>query len=331
MAEANAQLNGIDSGIRRGESRVRNVHEADFRADVVLAAEKVQAYSSAGGEIDLRRAGRRLHVSEQRAPAKFEIGNHAPVRVQRPFESERVHSGAVGSAAFLNDEKRRNDVDRVFQTPAEKPGTVRRGENQSVAQAEIPNAVAGLTSVCAVASTGPDLQFVAALNGACLRAGSRDAEKGGEENGGDSSIQRRASFVAFDSRNAARDAKEDIENWNERRISPSSLEVGANDLDNVVGGFLGRSGIAGHMVSDVVFHQFGHEAVDGAASGGEALESVGARLVFIEGAEDTFELANNFLGAIDEVEFFAGGMRHFQLAYPIGVWYQGYGPLKMAR
>jgi hypothetical protein len=135
----------------------------------------------------------------------------------------------------------------------------------------------------------------------------------------------------LDSRRTAADANEDIKLCGERRISSNSFKVRSNDLDNVVGGFLGRSGIAGHVVSDVVFHQFGHEAVDGAASGGETLKSVGARLVFIEGAEDAFELANDFLGAIEEVEFFAGGMRHSQLAYPIGVWYQGYGPLKSAR
>ena len=82
-------------------------------------------------------------------------------------------------------------------------------------------------------------------------------------------------------------------------------------MDDIVGGFLRGFGIARHVVADVVFHEFGHEAVDGAASGGEALEGFGARFVLVEGAQDAFELADDFLGAVNEVEFFAGSVRHF--------------------
>jgi len=65
-------------------------------------------------------------------------------------------------------------------------------------------------------------------------------------------------------------------------------------------------GIARHVVADMVFHEFGHEAVDGAASGGEALEGFGAGFVLVEGAQDAFKLADDFLGAVNEVEFFRG-------------------------
>ena len=95
-----------------------------------------------------------------------------------------------------------------------------------------------------------------------------------------------------------------------------------HDLNDVIGGFFRGLGFSRHVIADVVFHQLGHEAVDGAAGGGEALEGFGAGFVFIEGAEDAFELADNFLGAIEEVEFFAGKMRH-GLVYPTQVWYQG--------
>ena len=105
--------------------------------------------------------------------------------------------------------------------------------------------------------------------------------------------------------------KEDIENRRERRISSGLFQVGANDLDDVVGGFLGRFGIAGHVIADMVFHEFGHEAIYGAASGGEALQGVGARFILVEGAKNAFELADDFFGAVDEVEFFSGSVRHF--------------------
>src|SRR6266852_8536057 len=71
------KLNGIDAGIRRCKSRVRNVHVADFRADVVFAAQEMEAHSGAGGEIDAGCRFGHLVIGKERAAANFEIGNHA--------------------------------------------------------------------------------------------------------------------------------------------------------------------------------------------------------------------------------------------------------------
>jgi hypothetical protein len=86
------------------------------------------------------------------------------------------------------------------------------------------------------------------------------------------------------------------------------LKIGSDDTYDVIGGLFRRLRIARHMVSDVVFHQFAHEAIDGAARGGQTLQHFGALLIFIEAAENALELANDFLAACDEVEFFARGM-----------------------
>ncbi len=88
----------------------------------------------------------------------------------------------------------------------------------------------------------------------------------------------------------------------------SLLKIGSNDLDDVVGGFFRRFRISRHVVSDVVFHQLAHKAVNRASRGGQALQRLGARLVFVEGTKNAFELANDFLGAGDEVELFARGV-----------------------
>jgi hypothetical protein len=55
----------------------------------------------------------------------------------------------------------------------------------------------------------------------------------------------------------------------------------------------------------VVFHELGHEAVDGAAGGAEPLEGLGAGVILVEGPKDTFELPNDLFGAVDEAQFFA--------------------------
>jgi len=61
-------------------------------------------------------------------------------------------------------------------------------------------------------------------------------------------------------------------------------------------------------MANVVFHQLAHEAIDGAARGGEALKNVGAVRILFEGTLRGFELADDFLGAVDEIEFFSRDM-----------------------
>jgi len=51
-------------------------------------------------------------------------------------------------------------------------------------------------------------------------------------------------------------------------------------VDDIVGSRFRGFGIARHVVADVVFDQLGHEAVDGAAGGGETLEDIRAGTIF---------------------------------------------------
>src|SRR6266700_181494 len=173
QAKAKTQLNGIDAWIGCGKTRVRNLHVTDFRADIVLAAEEMQAESGAGGEIDARRCFRNFGIGKERAAANFEIGDHAARRVQRPFERERIYAHAVGGVRFLNDQEERNGVHGIFQAAAQETGAVRPGENQAVTEADVPDAVTGLAAAEAVAAAGPDLQLVSSLDGAGLSANCR--------------------------------------------------------------------------------------------------------------------------------------------------------------
>ena len=90
-----------------------------------------------------------------------------------------------------------------------------------------------------------------------------------------------------------------------------SLQVGANNVDEVLRGFLGRFRLTGHVITNMVLHEFGHQAVDGAARRRQALQDVGALLVVIQGAQDAFQLADDFFRARDQIEFFTRGGRHF--------------------
>src|SRR5467141_4157210 len=155
--EAQTKLNGIDAGIGRCKSRVRNMHKADFRAEVALATEEVQTESGAGREIDVGCSFGHLCAGKERAAAKFEIRNHAAVRVQRPFEGERVYAHTVGCVRFLSDQEDRDGVHRILQAAAQKTGTMRRGEDQAVTESHIPDAIVRLAAIEPVAPTGPHL------------------------------------------------------------------------------------------------------------------------------------------------------------------------------
>jgi hypothetical protein len=156
-----------------------------------------------------------------------------------------------------------------------------------------------------VSSTAPDLQFVSAFDGAGLRASRTREQERGKEDGYERSSHGKSSFEWADSGHRISGAEEDIENPRERRLSSTSFQVAADDLNDVVGGFFRGFGIARHVIADVVFHQFSHKAVDGAARGGQALEGVGAGLIFMERAKNAFELPNDFLGAVNQIQFFS--------------------------
>jgi hypothetical protein len=83
------------------------------------------------------------------------------------------------------------------------------------------------------------------------------------------------------------------------------LQIRSHNLNQIVGGFFGGFCFSRHVIADVVLHQFAHEAVDGAARGGKALQDVGATLVLIQGATDGFELSHDFLGAREQIQFFS--------------------------
>jgi hypothetical protein len=81
----------------------------------------------------------------------------------------------------------------------------------------------------------------------------------------------------------------------------NSFQVSTDNLDEVVGGIFQGLTASGHMIPDVVFHKFRHEAADCSTRGREALKQIGAWRILVQTAEDGFELADHFLGSINEV------------------------------
>jgi hypothetical protein len=119
----------------------------------------------------------------------------------------------------------------------------------------------------------------------------------------------------FDIQNNCSDVS-DLCNWGamNRRMGIALFEVGADEVDEVLGYFLrGERGATGlhHVLADVVFEDLGHEAVDAAADVGEEHEDVGAVSVAAEGALDGVDLTADALDAGEE--FLVLTMSHFVL------------------
>ena len=68
-SKANPQLNCIDAGIGYGKSGVGDVHIAKVEASGVIFAAMGYTDGTAGGEIDLRGAGRNVDAGKQGAAA----------------------------------------------------------------------------------------------------------------------------------------------------------------------------------------------------------------------------------------------------------------------
>jgi hypothetical protein len=87
------------------------------------------------------------------------------------------------------------------------------------------------------------------------------------------------------------------------------FQIRTDNFDEVGGGiFQGLTG-SRHRITDVVFHQLCQEAVDCSARRREALKHIDAWGIFVKATEDGFELANHFLGSMNEVQLFSREMR----------------------
>jgi len=83
------------------------------------------------------------------------------------------------------------------------------------------------------------------------------------------------------------------------------FQVGAHNTYEVVGSFFRRFAVPRHMVANVVFHKFGHEAVDGSPCCREPLKDLCALFIIIQGAQNGLELSDNLLRAIDQIQLFS--------------------------
>lgn len=82
----------------------------------------------------------------------------------------------------------------------------------------------------------------------------------------------------------------------------TSFQESADNLDDVVSGSFGRFR---HVIANVVLQKFPHQAIDSTAGRRKALKNIVAGNVFFQAALDSFELPDNLLCPVNEVQFFS--------------------------
>ena len=71
------------------------------------------------------------------------------------------------------------------------------------------------------------------------------------------------------------------------------FQVATHDANQIIGSLFRRLALSRHMVANVVFLEFGHEAVDGSSGCREPLKDVCALFIVIEGAQNSLQLSGS--------------------------------------
>src|SRR5208337_2693267 len=127
----------------------------------------------ARGEIYRRSSGRNFVSRKQRASIQFEVGRNVSAGGENPFQAHRIHSCPVRGVCSLEDNKRRDRIDRKFEASVEKTGAVRSGQNPSIANSRVPDAGVLGPAGNRAPTARPHLEFMTALLRTILGDGER--------------------------------------------------------------------------------------------------------------------------------------------------------------
>src|SRR5208282_1820913 len=92
---------------------------------------------------------------------------------ENPFQAHRIHSCSVRGVGWLEDNKRRDRVDREFEASVEKTGAVRSRQDPSIANSRVPYARVLGPARNRVSASSPNLELMTALLRTILGDGER--------------------------------------------------------------------------------------------------------------------------------------------------------------
>jgi len=180
-AHAEAELDGVDSGIGRGQPGIGNMQVAKFDAPVEPVLEDVDSERPAGREIHSGSSAGHLVVGEEDPATEFEVGHNTTAGFKVPFQRHGIEAQPIGGVGGLEDQEDGNHIHRIFKAAAQEAGAVRLGQDPAVARPDVPHSGVRGTSVGAVPAASPKLNLVPTLFRLSLRAGNWGREQHGQQ------------------------------------------------------------------------------------------------------------------------------------------------------
>src|SRR5882762_1269249 len=102
-SDADAQLQRVNPRIERANPRIGDVHVADFSAPIEFLAQDVHPQRATRREIYAGSSRRNLSVANQRPTVQIGVRHDTAVRIEIPFESERIEGYTVRSEEHTSE------------------------------------------------------------------------------------------------------------------------------------------------------------------------------------------------------------------------------------
>jgi len=157
FSQTEAHLDGVEAGVVRGQTGVRDVHVAEFHAPVISVTKEVRPHGGRWSEIHVVSSGWHIVIRDQKSAAQFGVWNHAAASGKIPFQCERIESRTESGVGGLEHQERGNNIDGIFEAAFQKSGAVGSGKDPTVAETDVPHTGIGCSARYAMAATGPDL------------------------------------------------------------------------------------------------------------------------------------------------------------------------------
>ena len=127
LTDAQPHLHRVDPRIRRGQSRIGDVHVPQLQAYIVLRAQDMYTKCGLVHEVYRVRSRGYVVVREDDATSQFQVRRKPTMPLEIPLQAKRIKPNPIRRSRGLEDQEDGDSVDRIFETAAKNTGQVFTG------------------------------------------------------------------------------------------------------------------------------------------------------------------------------------------------------------
>jgi hypothetical protein len=133
VSDPDSDLNRVHPRVRRRQTSIRDMHVAQFQADVIARSQHMHSQCGLVHEVHRVRSRWNIVVGENHTAREFQKWGEIAAALEIPFQPERVEADAVRRVRTLEDQEHGDRIYGVLETSAKKSWQVLVGEDPSVA------------------------------------------------------------------------------------------------------------------------------------------------------------------------------------------------------